>query len=64
MGIEFVHFVSYHLAYYPNPYSNPNPKPDPNPNPNPKLGGLFFFTKCGNSIYLASILSPYEVSEI
>ena len=49
--VEFAHFVSYHLASYPNPYPNPNPNPDPdpdpdrnpnpNPNPNPKLGGLF-----------------------
>ena len=49
--VEFAHFVSYHLAYYPNPNPNPNsnpnhypnpfPNPNPGPNPNPKLGVLF-----------------------
>ena len=57
LGVEFVHFMSYHLAGYPdpnpdpnsnpnpnphpNPDPNPNPDPDPDPNPNPKLGRLF-----------------------
>ena len=47
IGVEFAHFVPYHLACYPNPNSNPNhnpnsnPYPNPNPNPNPKLGRLF-----------------------
>ena len=43
--VEYAHFVSYHLACYPNPNPNPNsnlnPNPNSNSNSNPKLGGLF-----------------------
>ena len=51
IGVEFTHFVSYHLACYPNPNRNPSPNTNPNPNHNPnhnsnsnpdsKLGRLF-----------------------
>ena len=51
IGVEFAHFMSYHLACYPNPNHNPYPDPNSNPshnldsnhnpnsipNPNPKL---------------------------
>ena len=56
--VEFAHFVSYHLACYPNPNPNPNPNskpnpnPDPNHNPNPKLGRFFQKKKYANSSYL------------
>ena len=39
--VEFAHFVSYHLACYPNPNLNPNLNSNLNPYSNPKLGGLF-----------------------
>ena len=45
--VEFAHFVSYHLACYPNPY----PYPNPNSNPNPNLGRRFYKM---NELYLFS----------
>ena len=46
--VEFAHFVSYHLAWYPNPNCNPYP----NPYPYPKLGKCRLFHKMCDSTYL------------
>ena len=53
--VKFAHFVSYHLACYPNPNPNSNPKSNhnynPKPNPNPKPG--FFKPRPEGCMWLA-----------